>query len=60
MLTFTPALRAHIVKDADHTALARAAIAAGMKPLRLRGAQKVAAGLTTIEEILRVVPTGTP
>ena len=60
MLTFTPALRAHITKDADHSGLARAAIAAGMKPLRLRGAQKVAAGLTTAEEILRVVPTGTP
>jgi general secretion pathway protein E len=60
MLTFTPELRAHITGGADHTTLARAAIAAGMKPLRLRGAQKVAAGLTTIEEILRVVPTGTP
>jgi general secretion pathway protein E len=59
MLTFTPELRAHIKRDADHSALARAAIAAGMKPLRLRGAQKVAAGLTTAEEILRVVPQGT-
>jgi type II secretory ATPase GspE/PulE/Tfp pilus assembly ATPase PilB-like protein len=27
-----------------------------MKPLRLRGAQKVAEGVTTIEEVLRVVP----
>ena len=60
MLAFTPELRAHITKDADHSALSRAAIAAGMKPLRLRGAQKVAAGVTTAEEILRVVPAGTP
>jgi general secretion pathway protein E len=59
MLTFTPELRAHITRDADPNKLAHAAIAAGMKPLRLRGAQKVAAGLTTIEEILRVVPAGT-
>jgi general secretion pathway protein E len=28
----------------------------GMKSLRLSGAQKVAAGLTTVEEILRVTP----
>ena len=28
----------------------------GMKSLRLNGAQKVAAGLTTVEEILRVTP----
>ncbi len=27
-----------------------------MKPLRLRGAQKVAEGVTTVEEVLRVVP----
>ncbi len=27
-----------------------------MKSLRLNGAQKVAAGLTTVEEILRVTP----
>jgi general secretion pathway protein E len=28
----------------------------GMKPLRLSGAMKVAAGLTTIEEVLRNAP----
>ena len=28
----------------------------GLLPLRLAGAQKVAQGLTTIEEVLRVVP----
>jgi len=28
----------------------------GMKSLRLSGAQKVAAGQTTVEEILRVTP----
>jgi general secretion pathway protein E len=28
----------------------------GMRTLRLSGAQKVAAGLTTIEEVMRVAP----
>jgi general secretion pathway protein E len=28
----------------------------GLLPLRLSGAQKVALGLTTMEEVLRVVP----
>jgi type II secretory ATPase GspE/PulE/Tfp pilus assembly ATPase PilB-like protein len=27
-----------------------------MKPLRLRGAQKVAEGITTLEEVMRVAP----
>ena len=27
-----------------------------MKPLRISGAKKVAAGLTTIEEVLKVAP----
>ena len=27
-----------------------------MKPLRLRGAQKVAEGVTTVEEVMRVAP----
>jgi general secretion pathway protein E len=56
MLTFSPALRSRIVQHCDVDALRRAAIAEGMKPLRLRGAQKVAAGLTTAEEVLRVAP----
>jgi general secretion pathway protein E len=38
-------------------ALRRAAMKQGMKSLRLSGAQKVAAGQTTIEEVLRVAPT---
>jgi len=28
----------------------------GMRTLRLSGAQKVAAGLTTVEEVMRVAP----
>lgn len=36
--------------------LRRAGVKGGMTPLRLAGARKVAAGVTTIEEVLRVTP----
>ena len=50
------AIRPLINADTDLTALRRAAFKDGMRSLRLSGAQKVAAGLTTIEEVLRVTP----
>ena len=56
MLTFTPKLRPLIGAGFDMEALREAAIREGMKPLRLRGAQKVAEGVTTVEEVMRVVP----
>ena len=40
----------------DMAQLRRQAMKDGMRNLRLSGAQKVAAGLTTIEEVLRVTP----
>jgi general secretion pathway protein E len=45
-----------ITHDTDLIALRRAAFKDGMRSLRLSGAQKVAAGLSTIEEVLRVTP----
>ncbi|MEQ8234115.1 MAG: ATPase, T2SS/T4P/T4SS family [Gammaproteobacteria bacterium] len=36
--------------------LRRAALRQGMRPLRIAGAQKIARGLTTVEEVLKVVP----
>ena len=42
--------------DTDMIALRRAAFKDGMRSLRLSGAQKIAAGLTTVEEVLRVTP----
>ena len=42
-----------------HTDLAQfreRAAKAGMQPLRIAGARKVAAGLTTMEEVLKVAP----
>ncbi len=45
-----------ITADTDLIALRRQAFKEGMRSLRLSGAQKVATGLTTIEEVLRVTP----
>ena len=56
MLTFSPKLKPLITERFEMEALREAAIRDGMKPLRLRGAQKVAEGVTTVEEVLRVVP----
>ena len=54
----TPALRAHVTAGSDAGALRRAAWQDGLKPLRIRGAHKVAEGVTTIAEVLRVAPPG--
>ena len=42
--------------DSDHLKIRQQAMKEGMHSLRLSGAQKVAAGLTTIEEVMRVAP----
>jgi general secretion pathway protein E len=59
MMSFSPALKKLIVSNFDIDALRQEAMRSGMKPLRLRGAQKVAEGVTTVEEVLRVVPPPT-
>jgi general secretion pathway protein E len=51
------ALKGMVGRNADLEAITRQAIKGGMKPLRISGAQKVAKGLTTIEEVLRVTPS---
>ena len=50
------AIKPLITHDTDLIALRRAAFKDGMRSLRLSGAQKVAAGQTTLEEVLRVTP----
>ena len=47
-------IRKMILDNSDAGTLARAARAQGMRTLREDGQQKVAAGITTPEEILRV------
>jgi general secretion pathway protein E len=49
-------LKKLIVTDCDAVVLQERAIKEGMRTLRLNGAEKVAAGLTTIEEVLKVAP----
>lgn len=56
MLLNTP-IRALINAQSDLESIRKQAIKDGMQTLRLSGAQKVASGLTTIEEVLRVTPT---
>ncbi len=58
MLSMTPALREHLIGGTGGDALRRAAWKDGLKPLRIRGAHKVAEGQTTIAEVLRVAPPG--
>lgn len=52
----SPGIQPLISEGCDLTALQHQAIKEGMRPLRLSGAEKVASGLTTIEEVLRVAP----
>lgn len=56
MLTMTPVLRKLITPDTDLAKLTKLARQEGMQPLIINGAEKVAAGITTIEELLKVAP----
>ena len=56
MLVMSPGLRKLVKPACDVAALREHAYKEGMKPLRISGAQKVASGLTTIEEVLKVAP----
>jgi general secretion pathway protein E len=56
ILQLSDALKPLINPDMDLSALRHAAFKDGMRSLRLSGAQKIAAGLTTVEEVLRVTP----
>ncbi|MDX2504139.1 MAG: GspE/PulE family protein [Gammaproteobacteria bacterium] len=56
MLTLTEEFKRLFSQGADRETLRRQAMKDGYKPLRLSGAQKIARGLTTIDEVLRVSP----
>ena len=56
LLLFSPAVRALIGKETDAARLREQACREGMRPLRISGALKVAAGLTSLDEVLRVAP----
>jgi len=50
------ALKGVINRKGDLESITRQALKNGMKPLRISGAIKVAKGLTTLEEVIRVTP----
>jgi general secretion pathway protein E len=56
VMPFTETLQAYSEDSGDLPKLRREAFKEGMRSLRLSGAQKVAAGLTTMNEVLRVTP----
>lgn len=56
ILTMSEAVRGQIKADCDLDGLRKQSMREGMRTLRLSGAQKVASGMTTIEEVLRVAP----
>ena len=58
VMPMTETLQAFADEKSDLPKLRQAAYREGMRSLRLSGAQKVAAGQTTVSEVLRVVGVG--
>ncbi len=56
IMSLTDNLKEKITPDFNLQDLRRLAMKEGMRTLRLSGAQKIAAGTTTMEEVLRVAP----
>jgi general secretion pathway protein E len=56
MLAIDDAMRTLIDTAPNLKDLRARAMKGGMQPLRLAGARKVSAGLTTIEEVLKAAP----
>ena len=56
IFTNSATLKKLMVSGADSAALQKQAVVEGMRPLRLSAAEKVALGLTSIDEMLRVAP----
>jgi general secretion pathway protein E len=50
------AVKALVKSDSDIQGIRQQGMRDGMRTLRLSGAQKVGAGITTIAEVLRVAP----
>jgi general secretion pathway protein E len=56
IMLMSPELRKLITPTTDLAKVREQAYREGMKPLRISGAMKVAAGLTTLEEVLQAAP----
>ena len=57
MMPISPGLRALIQPNLDLPLFRAAAIREGLRPLCLSAAEQVAKGITTVEEVLGVLPT---
>jgi len=52
----SPAVKQLIAAGVDIAKVRDQALKEGMKPLRVSGAMKIAAGVTTVDEVLKVAP----
>jgi len=59
MMVMSPELRKAVTSETNLEALRDQAYKEGMKPLRISGAMKIAAGLTTVDEVMKVAPPPT-
>jgi len=57
VLMMSPAIKKSIKDNDDVSVIRRHALKEGMRTLRISGAQKIKAGLTTAEEVFRVAPS---
>jgi len=57
MLTLSPKLRREIRAELDLPAFGETCLREGMRPLRLAGAELIARGMTTVKEVVSVLPT---
>jgi general secretion pathway protein E len=55
-MVMSPELRKAVSDETDLDTLRDRAFREGMKPLRISGAMKIAAGVTTIDEVMTVAP----
>jgi general secretion pathway protein E len=56
IMLMSPAVKKLVASSSDIALIREQAYKEGMRPLRISGAQKVAAGVTTMDEVLRVTP----
>jgi general secretion pathway protein E len=56
ILTLSPDVKLAISENKDIAKIRELAFREGMKPLRISGAMKVAAGVSTLAEVFKVAP----
>ena len=58
LMPMTAAVKELLVENADYRKLREAALRSGMVSLRTAGAEKVAAGVTSLDEVMKATPSG--